>query len=79
VEAADRVGPCERDQAEQQVPAGRLRGKDVLAEPLAVLERVDAGQVDALVVVGVAADEAPEEQCLRRDERRQSTELPEES
>ena len=47
---------------------GRLRREDVLAEPLPVLERVDARQVDALVVVGVGADEPPEEERLRDDE-----------
>jgi hypothetical protein len=34
-----------------------------------VLERVDAGQVDALVVVGVGADEAAEQRRLPSDER----------
>ena len=71
VEAADGVGSGERDQPQQEVEAGRLRCEDVLAELLPVLESVDARQVDALVVVGVGADEPAEEQRLRDDERRE--------
>ena len=76
LEAAHRVGARERDQPQEEVEDRRLRREDVLAEPLPVLERVDARQIDALVVVGVAADEPPEEQRLRRDEHRERGDLP---
>ena len=75
VEAAHRVGAGDRDQPQQQVPAGRLRREDVLAQPLPVLERVDAREVDALVEVGVGADEAAEQERLRDDEPGQGHEL----
>jgi hypothetical protein len=42
-----------------------------------VLQRIDARQVDTLVVVGVAADQASEEESLCRDERQQRAGLPE--
>ncbi len=55
--------------------AGRLRREDVLAQALAVLERIDAREVDALVVVGVGADEAAEQERLCDDEPGQGHEL----
>ncbi len=76
VEAAHRVGACQRDQPQEEVPARRLGREDVLAEPLPVLQRVDARQVHALVVVGPVADEPPEERGLSRDENREREALP---
>ena len=55
--------------------ARRLRREDVLAQTLPVLERVDAREVDALVVVGVGADEAAEQEHLCDDEPGQGHEL----
>ena len=71
MEPAHGVGAGEGDQAQEEVEDRRLRGEDVLAELLSVLERADAREVDAFVVVGVGPDEPAEEQRLRCDEERE--------
>ena len=67
MEAAHRVCAERGDQSQQQIEARRLRREDVLAELLPVLERVDAREVDALVVVGVRTGEPAEQRRLRAD------------
>ena len=64
-----------REAAEQVVEAGELGREDVGAEGLAVAQRIDGGEVDALVVVGGGVDGPREEEALRDEGEREQSQL----
>ena len=57
------------DRPEEEVEPGRLRGEDVAAELLPVAERVEARQIDALVVVRASVETVRAEACGGGEER----------